>query len=88
MKNFTSSICLKNKNNTFIATLVMLFLLVGTKCNAAKTFSSLLVLFLFFSFQGNAATKTWNINTAGDWQVAANWTGGLPIAGDDIVINK
>jgi hypothetical protein len=36
------------------------------------------------------ATKTWLGGHAGDpnsWSDTANWTGGLPIAGDDVIIN-
>ncbi|MDD5706867.1 MAG: G8 domain-containing protein [Kiritimatiellae bacterium] len=32
-----------------------------------------------------AGTKTWN-TTTGDWSVDLNWSGGVPVAGDDVVI--
>lgn len=60
-------------------------LMVGTKINAAKSFSALLVLFLFFSFQGNAATwysnnatTNTNANLTTSWSLNTNGTGGNP----------
>jgi hypothetical protein len=33
----------------------------------------------------NAATKTWDGSSSGNWATAANWSGGtLPVAGDDL----
>ena len=49
----------------------------------AIVFSMILVFAVFES--ASAATKTWN-TTTGDWFVDGNWSGGLPVAGDDIVI--
>ncbi len=35
-----------------------------------------------------AATKTWTSTTTGGvWTTTGNWTGGTPVAGDDVVIN-
>jgi len=37
----------------------------------------------------HAATVSWNVDTDGFWDVAANWnTGTVPQAGDDVVINR
>src|SRR5437899_1161492 len=36
--------------------------------------------------EANMATKTWTDGSA-DWYTAADWNGGLPVAGDDVVIN-
>lgn len=33
-----------------------------------------------------AATKTWNGSTSVDWNNTANWTGGTPVNGDDVVL--
>ena len=38
--------------------------------------------------QALAATKTWNKTTGGAWTTAGNWTGGVPVAGDDVIINS
>lgn len=50
-------------------------------------------LFLFFIFfvvqSAFGATKTWNggTGTGKNWNTAGNWTGGVPVAGDDVVFN-
>src|SRR5262245_4350461 len=36
--------------------------------------------------QANAATKTWDGSSSGNWATAANWAGNVaPVAGDDLV---
>lgn len=47
---------------------------------------ALLLLFLLVS---NIAftQKLWTGNTDTDWETAGNWSGGLPVTGDDIVID-
>ena len=76
MKVFYYTICLRFKNITFVNLIVIAMLMVGTKINAAKSFSALLVLFFFFSFQGNAAT--WYSNNAAtntNANLNTNWSG-------------
>ncbi|MBI3987290.1 MAG: hypothetical protein HY343_10235, partial [Lentisphaerae bacterium] len=34
-----------------------------------------------------AATRTWQVGV-GDWSTGANWNGGLPVAGDDVVVTN
>lgn len=48
---------------------------------------AILFIFAVSPMTVQAATKTWN-TTTGDWSVGGNWTGGLPDAGDDVVINN
>jgi autotransporter-associated beta strand protein len=49
------------------------------------------VLFVFTSLlivcasRADAATRTWTGTSSGLWNVAANWGGTLPVAGDDLV---
>jgi len=49
---------------------------------------SFMVLFFAILLQPSvqAATKTWNGSTDVNWSNAANWTGGLPVTGDDVVL--
>ena len=46
-----------------------------------------LILLLSVFTSANAATKTWiGPATGGSWVTTANWSGGTPVAGDDVVI--
>jgi fibronectin-binding autotransporter adhesin len=41
---------------------------------------------LLLAFHGQAAVKTWDGSSNGNWGTAANWTGGVaPVDGDDLV---
>jgi len=42
---------------------------------------------LFSSTAAMGATKTWAGAFNGNWSSPTNWSGGLPVAGDDVVIN-
>lgn len=42
---------------------------------------------LLTSQAAQAATKTWNLATGGDFNTTANWTGGLPVATDLALFN-
>jgi len=57
-----------------------------------SNFSKSLIIGLMIIISGVGstfgATKTWNKTTGGAWTTAGNWTGGLPVAGDDIIINS
>ena len=46
------------------------------------------VVFVFSSLIINAKTTTWTPTTGGAWTTAGNWNNGLPVAGDDIIINS
>jgi len=50
---------------------------------------ALLLVFSVTAFQSvaNAATKTWNAAT-GNWSDSGNWSGGLPTASDDVVVDN
>ena len=52
-----------------------------------QTWGLVILFFILTSSLSFAATKTWNVAGGGSWAVAGNWTGGLPLAGDDVVIN-
>ncbi len=45
------------------------------------------ILILCFFTSGFAANKTWTGKTSSDWNTAANWLGGLPANGDNIIID-
>lgn len=57
-----------------------------------KTFFSFLIFivtFLFSISNAQAATVSWNVDTSGDWSVAANWSGGVvPGTNDDVIIDR
>ncbi|MGD1046785.1 MAG: hypothetical protein ABR936_15875, partial [Bacteroidota bacterium] len=46
----------------------------------------LLTMFVLFSTEAMAATRTWVPTTGGVWTTAANWGGTAPVAGDDVII--
>lgn len=49
---------------------------------------ALLFFLILLNNSVGAAVKTWNPTTGTDWQVAANWLPtGVPVAGDDVIIN-
>jgi fibronectin type 3 domain-containing protein len=54
------------------------------------TFLFLLILTTFFSTSlASAATVSWNTDSNGDWDTAANWSSGaVPGPNDDVVINR
>jgi hypothetical protein len=45
-----------------------------------------LLAFTLLSSTTFAATKTWNGSVSTAWQTAGNWTGGVPVLNDDIII--
>jgi len=50
---------------------------------------SLAVVFVFISLLSDAAkTTTWIPTNGGAWTTAGNWNNGLPVAGDDVIINS
>lgn len=49
-------------------------------------FKALFVILLFINQLSFAAAITWNGSASTDWNNAANWTGGLPTATDDVTI--
>lgn len=48
--------------------------------------SVLLIAVLFCGIQSLNAQTTWTGATSTDWNVASNWTGGIPDANDDVII--
>jgi autotransporter-associated beta strand protein len=52
------------------------------------SFRFLFVLLILTVGPNAFAQKTWQPTTGGDWQVGANWSGGIaPVAGDVVIIN-
>jgi fibronectin-binding autotransporter adhesin len=48
---------------------------------------TLLIVNMLFAGAASAKTTTWNLATGGLWTTAGNWNNGLPVAGDDVIIN-
>src|ERR1700743_518714 len=48
--------------------------------------SLILLSILAFTNVTSAATKVWKGTTSSDWNNTNNWTGGTPVAGDDVTI--
>ncbi|MBK9531289.1 MAG: autotransporter-associated beta strand repeat-containing protein [Chitinophagaceae bacterium] len=49
---------------------------------------TLLIVNLLFAGTASAKTTTWNLATGGLWTTAGNWNNGVPVAGDDVIINS
>lgn len=47
----------------------------------------LFALLCLLAPNASAATRTWNIAGGGAWGTAGNWDTGVPLAGDDVIIN-
>ncbi len=52
-----------------------------------RSFTVLAALVLAVS-SANAVTTTWNVDAAGDWGTAGNWTPGIPATGDNVVLGN
>ena len=61
---------------------------VFSKWTSAQVVSAAILLSAIVSIgDAAAAAKTWSVTALNsDWNNAANWTGGLPAAGDDVII--
>ncbi len=48
----------------------------------------LIAFFFLLSTYAEAKTTTWNVTIGGAWTAAGNWDNGIPVAGDDVIINS
>lgn len=56
--------------------------------NSKSVIITFVIMNVFFSGTAFAKSTTWTPTTGGVWTTVGNWSNGLPVAGDDIIINS